>query len=58
MKRIFIIAVLLLSGSGLVHAQNEIDLLNLALTRQSPSARMAAMGGALTPWVPMQERLP
>jgi len=46
MKRIFIIAAIVLSGTGLVQAQNEIDLLNLALTRQSPSARMAAMGGA------------
>jgi len=46
MKRIIIIAGLLLFGTGRVQAQNEIDLLNLALNRHSPSARMAAMGGA------------
>lgn len=46
MKKIFIIASMVLGGSGWVQAQSEIDLLNLALTRQSPSARMAAMGGA------------
>lgn len=29
-------------------AQNEIDLLRFALNRHSPTARMAAMGGAFT----------
>lgn len=48
MKKILLIAVFGLVGIAGVRAQNEIDLLNLALTRHSPSARMAAMGGAFT----------
>ncbi len=46
MKKLWIIGACWLIGTGMSYAQNEIDLLRLATTRYSPTARMAAMGGA------------
>lgn len=48
MRHFWMIGAFWLVGTGLLHAQNEIDLLRLGLTRSSPTARMAAMGGAFT----------
>lgn len=45
MKKLILVAVLC-TWSGMLHAQSEIDLFRYSSQRQSPSARVAGLGGA------------
>jgi long-subunit fatty acid transport protein len=45
MKKLILIAVLS-TWSGMLHAQSEVDLFRYSSLRQSPSARVAGLGGA------------